>query len=70
MVYVVFVKGKGYAKGMILVDLNVLNMYVRDVVAVYKLFAGAHPPVKFFCTTTILLCRHCTVVHMFLCLLW
>ena len=45
-VYVVFIGGRGYAEGMILVDSNVLNMYV--VVAVFKLFAGAHPPVKIF----------------------
>ena len=27
-------------------DSNDPNMYVRDVVAVFKFFAGAHPPVK------------------------
>src|SRR6266568_1078263 len=47
-VYVVFIKGRGYAKGIMLVNSNVPNMYVKDVVAVFKLFAGAHPPVKKF----------------------
>ena len=44
VIYVIFIRGRGYAKGMILVNLNVLNMYVGDMVAVFKLFAGAHPP--------------------------
>jgi len=29
-------------------DLNDLNMYVRDVVAIFKLFARTHPPAKYF----------------------
>jgi len=45
-VYIVFVGGRGYAKGIILINSNVPNMYVGDVVAVFKLFAGAYPPVK------------------------
>ena len=31
-VYIVFIGGRGYTKGIILIDLNVPNMYVRDVV--------------------------------------
>jgi hypothetical protein len=33
---------------MILVNSNVPNIYVGDVIAVFKLLAGAHPPVKKF----------------------
>ena len=42
-VYIVFVGGRGYAEGMILVDSNVPNIYVRDVVAVFKLLLGLTP---------------------------
>jgi len=62
-VYVVFVGGRGYAKGMILVDSNVLDMYVRDIVAVFKLFTKAHPLVKFFCITITSLRRRCAAVY-------
>jgi len=68
-VYVVFIGGRGYTKGIILVNSNVLNMYVRDIVAVFKLFAEAHPPVKNFCTTTSLR-RRCAAVHTSLRSLW
>ena len=41
-----------------------------DVVAVFKLFAGAHPPVKNFHTTTTSLRKRCAAVHTSLRLLW
>jgi hypothetical protein len=46
IVYIVFIGGREYAKGIILINSNVPNIYVRDIVAVFKLFARAHPPVK------------------------
>ena len=47
-VHIVFIGGRGYAKGIILIDSNVPNIYIRDVIAIFKLFAGAHPLVKKF----------------------
>ena len=41
-VYIVFIGGRGYAKG-ILVDLNVPNIYVKDIVAVFKLLLRLTP---------------------------
>ena len=41
-------KRKGVCQRDDAADLNDLNMYVKDIVAVFKLFAGAHPPVKNF----------------------
>ena len=69
-VYIVFVGGRGYAKGMILVDSNVPNMYFRDVVAVFKLFAEAYPLVKKNFTTTTSLRRRCAAVYTSLRSLW
>jgi len=47
---------------MILIDLC-LNIHVRDVVAVFKLFTEAHPLVKNLYTTTTLLRRRCAAVY-------
>ena len=41
--YIVFIGGRGYAQGIILVDLNVPNIYVRDVVVVFKLLLRLTP---------------------------
>ena len=43
MVYIVFIGGRGYAKGIILVNSNVPNMYVKDIVAVFKLLLRLTP---------------------------
>jgi len=40
----VFVGGRENAGGMDTVDSNVPNMYVRDMVAVFKLFCWGSPP--------------------------
>ena len=45
-VYIVFIKERGYIKGIILINLNILNIYIRDIVTVFKLFAEAHPLIK------------------------
>ena len=42
-VYIVFVGGRRYTKGIILVNLNVPNIYVRDVVVVFKLLLRLTP---------------------------
>jgi hypothetical protein len=34
----VFIEGRENARGMDAVNLNVLNIYVKDVVAIFKLF--------------------------------
>ena len=52
-----------------LVDLND-RMCILDVVAVFKLFAGAYPLVKIFHTTTTSLRRRRAAVHTSLRLLW
>ena len=44
----IFVGGRENAGVMNAVDSNDPNMYIRDMVAVFKLFAGAHPPIKIF----------------------
>ena len=61
-VYIVFIEGRRYAKGIILVNLC-LNIYVRDVVAVFKLFAKAYSLMKNLYTTTISLRRRCAAVY-------
>jgi len=43
---IVFVGGKEDTGRMNAADSNDPNVYVRDVVAVFKPFAGAHPPSK------------------------
>ena len=69
--YSVFIKGRENAGGMDAVDSNVPNIYVGDVVAMFKLFTKAHPLVKKFHTITIMsLRRHCAAIHTSLCLLW
>ena len=68
-VYTVFIKERRYTKGIILVNLNVLNMYIRDIVAIFKLFARAYPLINFFyITTTILLYKYYIVIYIYLCL--
>jgi len=42
-VYIVFIGGREYVKGIILVNSNVLNMYVRDIVVVFKLLLRLTP---------------------------
>jgi len=42
--YNIFIKGKENAGGIDIVDLNILNIYVRDVVTVFKLFYWGSPP--------------------------
>ena len=44
--YNIFIKGKENAGGMDAVDLNVPNMYIKDVV--FKLFCWGSPPSEFF----------------------
>jgi len=36
--YNIFIGGRENAKGIDAINLNVLNIYVRDIVAVFKLF--------------------------------
>jgi len=46
VLYNIFVKGREDARGMDAVDLNIPNIYVRDVVTVFKLFCWGSPPNK------------------------
>ena len=67
---VVFIKGRENAKGIYAADLNDPNIYIRDIVAMFKPLLRLTPLVKFFYTTTILLCKRCTAIHISLHLLW
>jgi len=62
--YNIFIKKRENAREMNAINLHNSNMYVKDVVAVFKLFTRAHPPVKEFHTiTTTLLRRRCAAIH-------
>jgi len=48
-------------------DLNDPNMYVRDVVAMFKFFAKAHPLMKFFFTPPLCHCAGAAQPYTYLC---
>jgi len=48
VLYSIFIKGRENAKGMNVVNLNDPNIYVRDVVAMFKLFYWGLPPSEIF----------------------
>jgi len=46
IVYIIFIKGREVRQKDDTANLNNLNMYVRDVVVVFKLFCWGLPPSK------------------------
>ena len=65
VIYIVFIKRRGYTKGIILINLNILNIYIKDIVAIFKNFARAYPLIKiFYITTTILLYKYYIVIYI------
>ena len=60
-------KRKGDAGGMNTADLNNLNVYVRDVVAIFKLLLGLTLPAKFFSTPPLRRCAGAAQPYTRLC---
>jgi len=60
----IFIKGRENAREMNAADSNDLNVYVRDVVDVFKPLLGLTPQrIFFYTTTTTSLRRCCAAIH-------